>query len=99
MSLPQKYSMKNIIKWFLNEDGIVKKRPSKKTKQLLILEYISERIPENQKFTEKEFNAILNDLHTFGNAALLRRELYIKNHIDRTNNGSLYWKQEIEEHK
>lgn len=83
----------SIIKWFLNKDWLVWIRPSKKSKQKLILEYISNKIPPIQTFTEKEFNQLLISLHTFNDVALVRRELYINKFIDRTLDGKIYWKQ------
>ena len=43
-----------------------------------------------EAYTEREFNEMLNGLHTFGDAATLRREMYDYFLIDRKQNGSLY---------
>lgn len=79
-----------IIKGYLDADGRVTQMPSKKKKKLYVLSYLAEHIPENQEFTEKEFNERLNELHTFGDAATLRREMYDFCLINRNQNGSLY---------
>jgi hypothetical protein len=85
------------IKWLLDDDGKLIKRPPKQNKQLIALAYIAEKIPADISFTEKEFNELLNNRHHFNDAALLRRELYMKEYIDRELDGSKYWKQYIEE--
>ena len=76
----------NIIKSYLDADGRIIQMPAKKKKKLYILSYLADCIPENQEFDEKEFNKLLNDLHTFKDAATLRREMY----INREQNGSVY---------
>ena len=43
-------------------------------------------------YTEKEVNEVLNNSHTFGDAALLRRELFEKKFLDRELDGRKYWK-------
>lgn len=80
----------NIIKGYLDADGRITQMPSKKKKKLYILSYLADCIPEDQEFTEKEFNELLNNLHTFGDAATLRREMYDFFLINRNQNGSLY---------
>ena len=55
-----------------------------------MLSYLADRIPVEQEFTEQEFNHLLDDLHTFGDAATLRREMYNYFLINREQNGSLY---------
>lgn len=77
------------IKAYLDEDGRVTQMPSKK-KKLFVLSYLADRIPEDREYTEREFNEVLNGLHTFGDVATLRREMYDYFLIDRKQNGSLY---------
>lgn len=79
-----------IIKGYLDEYGRITQMPSKKKKKLYVLSYLADRIPEEQEFTEKEFSELLNNLHTFGDAATLRRELFDFFLINRNQNGSLY---------
>ncbi len=80
----------NMIRGYLDEQGRITQMPSKKKKKLYVLSYLADRIPEEQVFTEKEFNELLNRLHTFGDAATLRRELFDYFLINRDQNGSLY---------
>ena len=79
-----------IIQGYLDTKGRIIQMPSKKKKKLYVLSYLTDCIPEGQIFTEKEFNERLNKLHTFGDAATLRRELYDYFLIHRDQNGSLY---------
>ena len=78
------------IKGYLDANGRITKMPSKKKKKLYVLSYLADRIPADREFTEKEFNELLNSLHTFGDAATLRREMYDYFLVNRRQNGSLY---------
>ena len=82
-----------LIKWLLDDQGILIKRPSKQSKQLVVLAYLAEKIDNEKIYSEKEFNEFLRQRHHFGDEALLRRELYMKEYIDREIDGSKYWKQ------
>ena len=79
-----------MIQGYLDADGRVMQMPSKKKKKLYVLSYLADRIPEEQEFTEKEFNELLSNLHTFGDSATLRREMYNLGLINRNENGSQY---------
>ena len=79
-----------MIQGYLDADGRVMQMPSKKKKKLYVLSYLADRIPEEQEFTEKEFNELLSNLHTFGDSATLRREMYNFGLINRKQNGSRY---------
>jgi hypothetical protein len=83
------------LKGFLDKDFKLKSWPSKKqkAKQLLALEYLAAKFELGRECSEKEVNEILNQHHTFGDPALLRRELYVKGFFDRTPDGSRYWRQ------
>ncbi|MDD6189414.1 MAG: DUF2087 domain-containing protein [Clostridiales bacterium] len=78
------------IKGYLDANGRITKMPSKKKKKLYVLSYLADRIPADREFTEKEFNELLNNLHTFGDAATLRREMYDYFLVNRRQNGILY---------
>ena len=64
------------IKGFLDAEGKLTQMPGKKRKKLIALYYLSEQIPKEGCYTEREFNVLLNTLHTFGDPATLRREMY-----------------------
>ncbi|WP_414583436.1 DUF2087 domain-containing protein [Scytonema sp. PCC 10023] len=82
------------LKSYLDELGRVKEWPSKRNKgkfQKLVLEYLASKFEVDVIYTEKEVNALLNQYHTFGDPALLRRELFERGLIDRKRDGSAYW--------
>ena len=79
-----------MIQSLLDETGRLTKMPSKRKKRLYALSYLADRIPEEREFTEKEFTEFLNTLHTFGDAATIRREMYDCFLINREKDGSRY---------
>ena len=81
------------IKAFLDEDGKVKVWPSKRAKQLAVLEYLAHSFEAGRDYTEKEVNAILMAAHTFGDFFLLRRELVEAKELRRTIDGARYWRE------
>ncbi|MCI0405369.1 MAG: DUF2087 domain-containing protein [candidate division Zixibacteria bacterium] len=82
------------LKGFLDKDSKLKSWPSRKhrEKQLLVLEFLADKFEAGREYSEKEVNEILNQHHTFGDPAMLRRELFMKKLLDRTPDGSRYWK-------
>lgn len=63
------------IRSFLDHEGKLTGFPAKRKKKLLAVYYLFEQIPEGRIYTEKEFNVLLNSLHTFGDPATIRREM------------------------
>ncbi len=55
-----------------------------------MLPYLADRIPPDKVYTEREFNELLNTLHTFGDAATLRRELFDYYLVNRSQDGKKY---------
>ncbi len=78
------------LKGYLNADGLLTQLPNKRRKKLLALCWLADRLPAGQTFTEREFNALLNTLHTFGDPATIRREMYDYYLINRDSGGSNY---------
>ena len=56
----------------------------------MVLPYLADRIPPDKVYTEREFNELLNTLHTFGDAATLRRELFDYYLVNRSQDGKKY---------
>ena len=83
------------LKGFFDKDSKLKTWSSRKhrEKQLAVLEYLATKFETGKNYSEKEVNQILNQNHTFGDPALLRRELYTVGFLDRTQDGSRYWLQ------
>lgn len=80
------------LKGYLNSEGQLTQWASKKhrQKQLLMLAYIAEHFDAQKTYTELEVNAIINQWHTFGDHALLRRELIDMHLMSRTTDGREY---------
>jgi len=74
---------KEKIKNFLDSDGRVKSFPAKRKLKAYVLLYLSEKFKEGRAYTEKEVGEVLNQWHTFGDAATLRREMYDYHFLDR----------------
>ena len=72
------------------EKGKLIRLPSKRKKKIFALVWLAEHIPSNRIYTEKEFNDLLKELHTFNDPATLRRELYDHYLINRSQNGTKY---------
>lgn len=58
----------------------------------MALGFLAAKFEAGREYSEKEVNEILNQNHTFGDPAMLRRELYMKKLLDRTPDGGKYWK-------
>ena len=64
--------------------------PAKKSKRILALTWLAEHIPPEKTYTEKEFNDLLNKVHTFNDSAALRRELCDLGLVSRSGDGREY---------
>lgn len=78
---------------YLNGEEKLIVYPSKRKNKMLVLEYLVSKFDSEKNYTEKEINEILNQFHTFGDYALLRRDLIEAGFLERNNNGSAYWKK------
>ncbi|KAF3885254.1 MULTISPECIES: DUF2087 domain-containing protein [Nostocales] len=84
------------LKRYLDEQGRVKEWPSKRNRsrfQQLVLEYLANQFEIDSIYSEKQVNQLLNQHHTFGDPALLRRELFERGLLDRKRDGSAYWRK------
>lgn len=79
-----------IIKSFLDGNGKVTLIPSKRKKKLFVLFYLYEKLEKGRVYTEKEINESLNNWHTFGDPATLRRDLCDYKFVTREKDGSSY---------
>ncbi|MBE9138284.1 DUF2087 domain-containing protein [Nodosilinea sp. LEGE 07088] len=85
------------LQHYLDHQGRLKEWPSRRNRgrfQQLALEYLATRFEPGTLYNEGEVNALLNQHHTFGDPALLRRELFERRLVDRLPNGSAYWLRE-----
>lgn len=85
------------LRHYLDEHGRLKEWPSRRNKgqvQQKALEYLASKFEPHLYYNEREVNALLNQHHTFGDPALLRRELCDRGLLDRVKNGAAYWLKE-----
>lgn len=78
------------LKAFLDDEGRVTALPAKRKKQMLAYFWIANRLPEDGVWNERALNAALNDLHTFGDPAIIRRTLVDLGVLDRDPFGTRY---------
>ena len=77
---------------FFDDEGRVAQWPVKRKLQLLILEHLARLFEPGTRYHEREVNELLKAATTFGDWALLRRELVDGRHLARTSDGSAYWR-------
>lgn len=82
------------VKNYLDRGNRLKVWPAKRSAQILVAEYLAGNFVLGVQYSEKEVNAILSDVHTFNDVALLRRALYDYGFLNRTADCSRYWKVE-----
>lgn len=80
------------INKYINKDDIISIWPRKRSKQMIVLNYMIKNFSYNRIYTEKEVNEIINNNHTFNDYFLLRRELIDARLLVRTRSGSKYWR-------
>jgi hypothetical protein len=77
---------------YLDDCMRLKAWPCRRKYQDLALEYIASQFVTGRSYTVQEVNSIINRLHTFDQAAMLRSELFDNGLLDCTSGGSEYWK-------
>lgn len=77
---------------YLDASGRVSAWPAKRKNQLSVLAYLAERFERGRKYSEREVNEVLQQWHTWGDPALLRRALFDERFMDRAGDGSQYWR-------
>ncbi|WP_082659562.1 DUF2087 domain-containing protein [Aureimonas sp. AU40] len=75
----------------IDASGIVTRWPRKAADKELVLNHLLRHFDGDRRYPEKEVNELLKELHTFGDWALLRRELYETGRLDRDPRIGLYW--------
>ncbi|MCX2698714.1 DUF2087 domain-containing protein [Ochrobactrum chromiisoli] len=78
-----------------DKDGVLTRFPSKRSDQISVLWVLWSRLPARTKLTEAEVNALLKSWHSFGDHALLRREICDAGLVSRTRDGSVYLRMEL----
>lgn len=82
------------LKSFLDESGQLVILPGKYKKKLIAYYYLATKIEMGKRYTESDINDILNQWAVFHDSATLRRELYNKHLLNRTNDCRYYWREE-----
>lgn len=82
------------LKSFMNESQQLVVLPGKYKKKLIAYYYLAAKIEIGQRYTESDINDILNQWAVFHDSATLRRELYNKHLLNRTNDCRYYWREE-----
>ena len=85
------YEVPSELKPFLTPEGRLTALPAKHRKKLLALWYLAGKLDAGRQYTQPEINDLLNDWALFHDPATLRRELYNKRLLNRTDDGSRYW--------
>ena len=79
---------------FLDNNSRLKSYPAKRRLKILSLFYLASKFKGGRKYSEKEVNQILKSWHTFGDWAMLRRDLYDNFFLGREPDCSAYWLEE-----
>lgn len=82
------------LRKFLNDVGQIHRYPNKLNLQKLVIQYLSPKFDAEKKYSEKEVNELLNQWHTYKDPARLRRDLVDYGYLQRTADGSEYWRSE-----
>jgi hypothetical protein len=73
-----------------SRDAMLIRWPGKRSQQELCLWFLWSKIPRGKLFSERHISEFLNTLHVFGDAALLRRDLFDLGLVTRKKDGSDY---------
>lgn len=78
------------VRQFLDAQGRLKQYPVRRSKQLQALIYLASKFDKERSYTEAELNELLKQWHTFGDWALLRRDMVDMGLLSRNPSGSEY---------
>lgn len=74
----------------ITEDGVVTRWPAKAADKVLVLDLLAAKFESGRDYSEREVNDILKRHHSFGDWALLRRELFESGRFSRDVRGGTY---------
>ena len=81
--------IKRLVRFF-DDRGLLVRWPKKHSERMLCLWVLWSRLKPKAVWSEKEISGLMDTLHLFGDAALLRRELADQGFVTRTPDGSEY---------
>ena len=70
--------------------------PKKKTDKDYVIKFLATKFDVDKNYSEQEVNQVINRHHKFHDFPLLRRELISRKILSRTDNGSIYWKNNMD---
>jgi predicted GNAT family N-acyltransferase len=76
---------------YLDYHGLVEIYPTDWDSKQIVLKYIADSFEKDIQYSEKEVNDIIKKTITFSDYAIIRRDLFDSQLIDRTPNGQFYW--------
>ncbi|MEX1019710.1 MAG: DUF2087 domain-containing protein [Litorilinea sp.] len=82
-----------ILARLVNGDGQLTRWPRRARDRQVVLNYLIDKFQRNHLYSETEVNAVLNQWHTFADAANLRRQLFDYGYFGRTSSGDKYWRE------
>ncbi len=77
----------------IDANGTVLRWPRKEKDRQAVMAHLVSFFAPNIHFTEKEVNKILQAHHSFGDWALLRRELFERGFLERNPEKGIYWRK------
>ena len=80
------------MKKLINESEGIIRWPKKPNDKHTVIEWLSQKFKFEKQYSEKAVNQIIKEHHSFNDIPLLRRELISKLFLERTDNGSAYWR-------
>lgn len=83
--------MKNGLIRLQDEMGRITRWPKKQAEKLAVLRYIQSKFESDKEYTEPQVNAVIEHWHTFGDYALIRREMFENYLLDRSDDCRKYW--------
>ncbi len=79
---------------FFDDQGRLVRWPGKLSQRVACLWVLWSKLPPRRRFEQKEFKQTLEEMHLFGDNALLRRFLCDLGLVERTADGRQYWRVE-----
>ena len=83
-------SLPRELRPFVNDEGRIIQWPVRQKVQRMAIAYLATRFEADREYSEREVNDLLSEWHTFGDWALLRRELCDWEYMTRESNGTRY---------
>jgi len=80
------------LKDYLDGNNRLRVWPCRRKYRDLALEYLASEFDTGKNYSLQEVNRVINQLHTFDQASMLRQELFENGLLDCTSDGMEYWK-------